>query len=268
MVSSRIPHAEERFLSLFRCGPCYVTRTNVRPPTDSEEIRKREAKYLTVHQQPGALDAKIHLDGEVCLVSKPNIVRNNGGGRSETQCSWGAFDFDCYVPQTVLIIQEEIAVRFPFLLSDRTKSGGLHGFVFLDTLRPKQQVQALLRMFVREIGAPDCEIFPSDKVREGKEPYGIALPFFGDRDAFEQFTPPIYSGPFPPASAPSQAEKPVGSEPTKYSLQLQVTVAEFETRLGGRVNFRRRIDADGGTSFYCHGLMGKQGTPWAGKPQP
>jgi putative DNA primase/helicase len=209
----------------------------------------------------------MHLDGRVCLAFKPDVITNGCNG-TETLCSWGGFDLDVYVPQTVQIVQEEIAVRFPFLLTDRTKSGGLHGFVFLDTLRPKQQVQAQLRMIVCEIGVPECEIFPSDRVREGKEPYGIALPFFGDRDAFEQFTPTTYSGPFPPVFAPRQTEKQDGSDPTKYSLKLGVTVAEFEKRLGEKANFRRSVDPDGGTSYYCHGVRGKEGTQWAGKPQP
>jgi hypothetical protein len=258
---------EERFLELFPCGRWYVTRTNVRPAAEGEAIAKRKAEYKTVHNKPGEFDVKMHLDGKVCLVFKPDIVRDHGG-RSETLCSWGAFDFDTYVPQTVEIIKDDIRTRFPFLLTDRTKSGGLHGFVFLDMLRPKQQVQALLRMFARELGAPDCEIFPSDIVAEGKEPYGIAMPFFGDREGFEQFRPEIYSGPFPAAAPPRQAEMPDDSERTRYSLQLRVSPVEFEKRLGAKLHFRRHVDADGGTSYYCHGLTGKPGTPWAGKQQP
>ncbi len=75
-----------------------------------------------------------------------------------------------------------------------SKSGGLHSVVFFDKPVPCEAARTLLRKWAAELGDPNAEIFPKP-VANGKLPFGIALPFFGEPERFKSFKRKLYQLP-------------------------------------------------------------------------
>jgi hypothetical protein len=109
-----------------------------------------------------------HLGGKEPLGVIP--IRDDG------TCSWGSIDVDEYDINLLDIIVRVEAARLP-LVPYRSKSGGLHLFLFLTEAAG---VQAALGDAAAALGLEGCEIFPK-QVNLGGDGVGnwIAMPYLG-----------------------------------------------------------------------------------------
>jgi hypothetical protein len=232
--------AEEGFLALFRSNPdSFVVRKRVAEKPD--EDGKRSAAYTTLTRKISLSDVAAHFAGKTCLVLKPELP--------DGTCLWAMIDHDVYSPQRCQIIGEEIQTLGLPLYPFPSKSGGLHTAIFFKTPQPAPQVRALLADFARQLGEqPTCEIFPKP-VADGKKPYGIAVPFFGERDEFESFEPVYYDGPLNGHPPQSPADLPA------YGVRIPDGV-DFGELLQSKLKCNVLHEA-GGVSYAYHGIGGQ-----------
>jgi hypothetical protein len=116
-----------------------------------------------------------HLDGGRPLGVVP--VRLEG---ERTVCRWGCGDVDDYEIDVVAIVARVEQMGYP-LVPCRSKSGGLHLFLFLKDWEDPAAVQAVLRDMMASLGHASAEIFPkqSHLVDERDKGSWIVVPYFG-----------------------------------------------------------------------------------------
>ncbi len=232
--------AEKRFLALFRSNPdSFVVRKRVAEKPD--EDGKRSAAYTTLTRKVSLDDVAAHFAGETCLVLKPELP--------DSTCLWAMIDHDVYSPQRCQIIGEEIRSLGLPLHPFPSKSGGLHSAIFFKSPQPTAQVRALLARFAAQLGErPGCEIFPRP-VAPGKKPFGIAAPFFGERDEFETFEPVFYDGPLNGHAPQCPTDLPA------YGVRIPDGV-DFGELLQSKLKCNVLHEA-GGVSYAYHGVNGQ-----------
>lgn len=101
--------------------------------------------------------------------------------REDSMCRWGAIDIDEYHEDLIDIIKRVEQRRLP-LVPCRSKSGGLHLFLFLREWWPADRVQAVLRDVAASLGLSGSEIFPKQtqvKSERGDVGNWIVMPYFG-----------------------------------------------------------------------------------------
>jgi hypothetical protein len=102
--------------------------------------------------------------------------------REDNSCSWGSIDFDEYDVDLLEIVAKVEASKMPFVPC-RSKSGGLHLFLFLKTPEPASDMVNVLRDAAASLGLAECEIFPkqtqllSDRGDMGN---WMVMPYYGD----------------------------------------------------------------------------------------
>lgn len=102
--------------------------------------------------------------------------------RQDSTCSWGSIDVDEYDANLLAIITQVDARGLP-LVPCRSKSGGLHLFLFLEEPQPAGAVQSLLRDLAASLGRAGDEIFPKQtQILEDKGDVGnwMVMPYYGD----------------------------------------------------------------------------------------
>jgi len=95
-------------------------------------------------------------------------------------CSCASIDVDVYDKGDQLDVIEPAVQRG--LVPCRSKSGGLHLFLFLKDAQPAAAVQAVLRDLAQQLGVPNAEIFPKQtQIVEERGDFGnwIVMPYFG-----------------------------------------------------------------------------------------
>ncbi len=92
-----------------------------------------------------------HLDGKRPLGIIP--IREDGS------CSWGSIDIDQYGADLLKVVDSVERAGFP-LVPCRSKSSGLHLFMFLKEPAPAAVVQGSLRDMAARLGLAGSEIFP------------------------------------------------------------------------------------------------------------
>lgn len=131
-----------------------------------------EAEPLTV------ADFEKHLAGTVGCGSVP--IQDDG------TCSWGAIDIDNHGSDEDLdlaAVDRRIMDMGLPLIPCRSKSGGIHCYMFLEQPLPASRVKALLTGFALNVGHGGSEIFPKQgklgTTKEGKLQLGnwINLPY-------------------------------------------------------------------------------------------
>jgi hypothetical protein len=145
----------------------------------SEDGKKEDGKNKTVKSKLLTMDQyRAHLEGKAGLGVIP-ITENS-------ECKFRAIDVDVYenMPDFVGALERG---RFP-LIPFRSKSGGLHLYLFLKEMTPAKQVTDVLRQMVTLMGLDTLvkkrlnkiiEIFPKQEtVREGQLGNWINLPYF------------------------------------------------------------------------------------------
>lgn len=113
-----------------------------------------------------------HLDGETPLGVVP-IDENS-------TCCWGSIDYDEYDEDLVAHIRA--AERWP-LVPCRSKSGGLHLFMFTTEPVPAGDMLSTLRAVAASIGLAGSEIFPKQaQVLTERGDFGnwMVMPYYGD----------------------------------------------------------------------------------------
>jgi hypothetical protein len=102
--------------------------------------------------------------------------------KTDGNCAWGSIDIDDY-GINVLEIVEDVAKRRVPLVPCRSKSGGLHLFLFLQEPQPAAAVQAALREAAAALGFGGSEIFPKQTMiltERGDTGNWMVMPYFGD----------------------------------------------------------------------------------------
>ncbi len=115
-----------------------------------------------------------HLDGKrplgiICI-------------REDATCMWGCIDYDVYGDDLTSLILKVKALKFP-LLPCRSKSGGLHLYIFFKKGVPAEAVQSALQDMAAQLGIADSEIFPKQTavlVDRGDAGNWMVMPYYGD----------------------------------------------------------------------------------------
>lgn len=102
--------------------------------------------------------------------------------REDGTTSWGSIDVDRYDINLMEVCQRVESQKLP-LLPGRSKSGGLHLFLFLKEPAPAGAVQAVLRDIAAQLGFAGSEIFPKQTVvltERGDVGNWMVMPYYGD----------------------------------------------------------------------------------------
>lgn len=142
---------------------------------EAEPGKKVEGKALTVHR-PLTLELyERHLAGRYGLGVVPI--------RDDATVVFGAIDIDDYAVVIARIAEEVTRLRLPLVVC-RTKSGGLHLYLFMREPVPAELVRTTLMEWAIALGYAGVEVFPKQTRLAGPEDWGnwINLPYFsGDR---------------------------------------------------------------------------------------
>lgn len=102
--------------------------------------------------------------------------------RGDSTASWGSIDVDEYDIDLLSIIGRVETAKLP-LIPCRSKSGGLHLWLFLKEPVPAGQIQAVLKDWAAQLGLSGCEIFPKQTTMltdKGDVGNWIVMPYYGD----------------------------------------------------------------------------------------
>lgn len=114
-----------------------------------------------------------HLSGEAPLGIIP-IDENN-------ECSWGCIDVDKYDIDHVEVVKRVKSMKLPLVVC-KTKSGGIHAFLFLSTPAPAEETRAALSNMAAAMGWGDSEIFPKQNqvlLERGDLGSWLNMPYLG-----------------------------------------------------------------------------------------
>lgn len=115
-----------------------------------------------------------HLSGEKPLGVIPI--------REDSSCSWGSIDFDEYDVDLLELVKRVESAKLP-LVPCRSKSGGLHLFLFLIDPSPASAVLSALTDAAASLGMAECEIFPKQgQILAERSDVGnwMVMPYFGN----------------------------------------------------------------------------------------
>lgn len=102
--------------------------------------------------------------------------------REDSTCVWGSIDVDEYDINLTDLVGAVDRSELP-LVPCRSKSGGLHLFMFLAEPQPAGVLQAVLRDLAAQLGKARSEIFPKQtQVLDERGDVGnwMVMPYFGD----------------------------------------------------------------------------------------
>lgn len=166
--------AVPRLMKLFE-GFAGASGTHGTPEKDPEGLKwniKRTAKTLRVPVTEELWQQ--HVKGERPLGVIPI--------REDNSCSWGSIDVDDYDADLLEIVSRVEQAKYP-LVPCRSKSGGLHLFLFLKQPEPAADVQSALRDAAASLGMAESEIFPKQtRVLVERKDLGswMVMPYYGD----------------------------------------------------------------------------------------
>lgn len=157
----------ERFFALFP--------SNLRSSGRFDPGRERA---FTEYEPLTVVDFERHLSGQMGCGGVPI--------QDDNSCMWGAIDFDNHDSDEDLPIKkmEEVARAnaLPLILC-RSKSGGVHAYIFCEKPIAASRVRMMLTKWAATLGMPGAEIFPKQArlgtTKEGKLQLGnwINLPY-------------------------------------------------------------------------------------------
>lgn len=196
-----IAAALNQIITLNDAGPLAKThRADGSSPNDDDAVRMAElfassdrghGTYGEPTQEAGSLKWEIkksartlrgpatvdhwrrHLEGERPL----GVIPIRGDGK----CKWGSIDVDNYDGGHLELINKAYRAKLP-LIACRSKSGGLHFFLFLQEWTPASTVQSILQVMKKQLGLNEkTEIFPKQNDL-GNDELGnwMAMPYGSD----------------------------------------------------------------------------------------
>lgn len=142
--------------------------------TTGEENGKKIGKAFTVRKTVTVEKWEAHLDGKQGIGIIPITYQNT--------VKWGAIDIDDYKTDFPRICRAITESNLP-LVPCRSKSGGLHLFLFLTTFAPASLVQDKLKEIAAAIGHGGVEIFPKQTqilAERGDLGQWVNMPYFDD----------------------------------------------------------------------------------------
>jgi hypothetical protein len=163
----------KKFMHLFQ-GYASAHGTHGVPERDRDGVKwsiKRTA--VTLRQSVSEDLWEQHLSGQRPLGVIPI--------REDSTCSWGGIDYDQYEVNPLDVVKNLISRKLP-LVPTRSKSGGVHLWLFVDKNEPAEAVQAALRESAASLGMAGSEIFPKQShvlAERGDLGNWIIMPYFG-----------------------------------------------------------------------------------------
>lgn len=165
----------QRMMSLFR-GHASVSGTHGAPEKSSGSLKWNiKSTARTLREPPTEKLWTQHLEGERPLGVIPIA--------EDSTCRWGSIDLDEYDLDLPELVRKTSKAGFP-LIPVRSKSNGLHLFLFLREPEAAASVQTILRDTAAALGMARCEIFPKQTRILADRDAGswIIAPYFGDGD--------------------------------------------------------------------------------------
>ena len=101
--------------------------------------------------------------------------------KSDSTVSWGCIDVDDYDVKPIDVIKRVDSLKMP-LVPCRSKSGGLHLFMFFSMFIEASIVQAVLKTIAAKLGFAGSEIFPKQTkliADKGDQGNWMVMPYFG-----------------------------------------------------------------------------------------
>ena len=102
----------------------------------------------------------------------------------DATCLWGAIDIDVYASLDIVAIELKIeSARLPLVLC-KTKSGGLHLYIFLKKNTSAELVRSKLVRWAYFLGFPTAEVFPKQIKLASQDDVGnwLNMPYFNGND--------------------------------------------------------------------------------------
>lgn len=144
-------------------------------PTPDPITGKVSGEAVTIKSPPEARHWENHFAGQRRLGILP--VKDDG------TCRWGALDIDIYKNLDPRPVLEKIReLKLP-LIPCRSKSGGIHFYLFLSEFTSAQLVKDRLLEWAGILGHGGCEVWPKQtKIIAEKDDLGnwLNMPYFGD----------------------------------------------------------------------------------------
>ena len=159
----------ERFLNLFQGLHRAHGQYRIDPAATGEG--KVSGRAVTV-LEPLTLEKWVdHLEGKLGVGSIPI--------RDDATCEWGAIDIDTY-PLDLPALENKLKELDIPLVPCRTKSGGAHLYLFLNSPVSADKVRSYLMRFASALGHPGVEIFPKQTKLASQRDVGnwINMPYF------------------------------------------------------------------------------------------
>lgn len=163
MDASTIKRLSELFTGLSSAHGIFVP--------ERVEGKKQTGKCGTIREPVTDLVWKEHVEGKVGLGIVP-IDENN-------KVHWAVIDIDVYDLNYKEFLEK--VANYPFVVC-KSKSGGLHLFLFFKNATPAREVREYLRSQVAALGLGNSEIFPKqDEVvaKRGDVGNWLNMPYFG-----------------------------------------------------------------------------------------
>jgi hypothetical protein len=165
----------ERFMALFRGHPA-AHGTHGEPTQEPGSLKWRIKGTAQTVREPVTIEiVEGHLRGLRPLGAIP--IDQDG------MCRWGSIDYDVYDADVLDIVERVQRSGLP-LVPGRSKSGGLHLYLFLKSPAPAGALIAALRDMAAHLGlvSKEIEIFPKqDALLASRGDVGnwIIIPYFG-----------------------------------------------------------------------------------------
>lgn len=144
-------------------------------PTTSRGVKKEIKKTASTVREPVTRSIwEQHLRGERPLGVIPITEEN--------MCHWGCIDVDVYDLDHAEAVKK--MEHLP-LVGCRTKSGGLHAFLFLSSPAPAEDMRASLQSIAASLGWGGCEIFPKQTevlAQRGDIGNWLNMPYLGGNE--------------------------------------------------------------------------------------
>lgn len=112
-------------------------------------------RAITEHEAPGQAEFEAHLRGTMGIGVVPI--------QDDDTCKWAALDLDQHDSDEDLplnVVSEKIAMFKLPLIPCRSKSGGIHCYLFLEKPQSATRVRIMMNSWATKLGYPGCEIFP------------------------------------------------------------------------------------------------------------
>lgn len=149
--------------------------THGEPHREPDSLKWVIKKHAKTHREPYTIEMwEAHLAGTRPLGIMP--IQTDG------TCVWASIDYDQYDVNLLELVARVESMGLP-LIPCRSKSGGLHLFIFFSTPQPAAIVQTVLRDLAAALGIAGSEIFPKQTqilAERGDLGSWMIMPYYGD----------------------------------------------------------------------------------------